>query len=243
MSQASANIDVNGPNGNAPAGETAMRQALRKAIADTTERTAPKTSKAATKARAGKAAPTNTASDQRAPITLADAIALCAHQGLADNLARIFGLEPVDMESVRNDTDASIRQGAATLASTLNEKAMAIHLQRIVGAYVGSAHGAGRFYSEKVTQARDLTAKIADDAGEADRDGVAGFDSKAERARAFAAEMGIQSATLLAAAEGAANAYEHLTGEAWKPYDTRRQDNTKTVTRRAASEEMSAFAR
>jgi len=235
MSQASANIDIHGTNGNATDGETAMRQALRAAIVSKPAKTkAPKTPKAAT-------TPARTAPDQRAPITLADATALCAHQGLADNLSRIFGLEPVDMTTVRADTDASIRQGAEALASTLNERALAIHLQRIVGAFVGSAHGAGRFYSEKVTQARDLTAKLPDDAGERDRDGVSGFESKAERARSFAAEMGIQSATLLAAAQGAADAYEHLTGETWKPYDTRRQDNTKTVSRRAASEEMSAF--
>ncbi len=36
---------------------------------------------------------------------------------------------------------------------------MQIHLQRIVGAYVGSAHGAGQFYSRAVTEARDATAK------------------------------------------------------------------------------------
>ncbi|APO70445.1 hypothetical protein IE4872_PC00430 (plasmid) [Rhizobium gallicum] len=36
---------------------------------------------------------------------------------------------------------------------------MQIHLQRIVGAFVGSAHGAGQFYSRAVTEARDATAR------------------------------------------------------------------------------------
>ena len=103
------------------------------------------------------------------------------------------------------------------------------------------AYGAGKFYSDKVTQARDLTAKIANEDRDEDREGVSGFDSRATRARQFAGEMGIQAATLLAAAEGALDAYEHLTGETWKPYDTRRPDNTRTVSRRAAAEEMDAF--
>ena len=179
--------------------------------------------------------------EQRGPITMADAVALCPTQGLANNLSRTFGLESVDMTHVRATTDQSIRDAAAALTDTLNEKALAMHLQRIAGAFVGSAHGAGKFYSEKVTQARDLTAKIANDDRDEDRDGPSGFESKAARARSFAAEMGVQAATLLAAAEGALDAYEHLTGEAWKPYDARRQDNTRTVSRRAASEEMSAF--
>ena len=177
----------------------------------------------------------------RGPITMADAAALCPTQGLANNLSRTFGLESVDMTHVRAATDQSIRDAAAALTDTLNEKALAMHLQRITGAFVGSAHGAGKFSSEKVTQARDLSAKIANDDRDEDRDGPSGFESKAARARSFAAEMGVQAATLLAAAEGALDAYEHLTGEAWKPYDTRRPDNTRTVSRRAASEEMSAF--
>jgi hypothetical protein len=41
----------------------------------------------------------------------------------------------------------------------LKERTMQIHLQRIVGAYVGSAHGAGQFYFHAVTNARDETTK------------------------------------------------------------------------------------
>jgi hypothetical protein len=52
-----------------------------------------------------------------------------------------------------------------------------------------------------------------------DRDGVASFDSKAERARLFAAEMGLQAYALMAAAEGAVHAYNAITGEDWKPYE------------------------
>ena len=57
------------------------------------------------------------------------------------------------------------------------------HLQRIVGAYVGSAHGAGQFYSRAVTEARDATAKSANDARDEDVSGPVGFDSAAQRKR------------------------------------------------------------
>ena len=107
---------------------------------------------------------------------------------------------------------------ARLLADTVNEKAMAIHLQRLVGALVGSAHSAGRFYGQKVTEARDLTSRLANDARDEDRDGVLGFDSKAQRARQFAAELGLQAYTFLAAAEGAVDAFAAVTGEDWKPY-------------------------
>ena len=242
MSQAIQNIAAAAASDKGAA-ETTMSQAIKAAA----PRTPAKGKKAAPKA-APASAPSQPqqpakrpATEQRGPITMADAVALCPHQGLANNLSRTFGLESLDMLHVRTTTDQSIRDGAAALADTLNERALAMHLQRIVGSFVGSAYGAGKFYSEKVTQARDLTAKIANDDRDEDRDGVSGFDSKATRARSFAGEMGIQAATLLAAAEGALDAYEHLTGETWKPYDSRRPDNTRTVSRRAAAEEMDAF--
>ena len=80
---------------------------------------------------------------------------------------------------------------------------MQIHLQRIVGAYVGSAHGAGQFYSRAVTEARDATAKASNDARDEDLDGPVGYDSAAQRKREFAADMEVQSHALRMAAEGA----------------------------------------
>ena len=62
-----------------------------------------------------------------------------------------------------------------------------MHLERMGGAYVGSAFGAGQFYSQKFTQARDLSA----------------------------AEMGLQTHALATVNEGAASAYAHLTGQDW----------------------------
>src|SRR3546814_15199643 len=90
---------------------------------------------------------------------------------------------------------------------------MQIHLKRIVGAFVGSAHGAGQFYSRAVTEARDATAKASNDTRDEDLDGPVGYDSAAQRKREFAADMGVQSHALRMAAEGAVAAYETRSDE------------------------------
>ena len=117
---------------------------------------------------------------------------------------------------------------------------VALHFQRIVGAHVGSAFGAGQFYTQKVSDARDQTSKLANDHRDEDREGPAGFDSKAQRARDFAAEMALQAFALLAAAEGMVDGYKQVTGEEWKPY-VAPADNNKKVDRQSADAELSAF--
>ncbi len=103
-------------------------------------------------------------------------------------------------------------------AGSRNEKAMAMHFQRLVGALVGSAFGAGQPLSQKATEARGLTTKIVRRCRDGDPGGVAGFDGKARRALAFAAEMGMQAFAQLAAATGTVQAYRAITGEEWKAY-------------------------
>jgi hypothetical protein len=115
-----------------------------------------------------------------------------------------------------------------------------MHLQRVVGAFVSSACGAGQFYGQKISQARDLTARLANDDRDEDRDGPSGFESRAARARLFAAETGLQSYAILAAAEGAVDAYVDATGETWKPYEAPRL-NTQSVSRQSAAAEIAAF--
>ena len=100
--------------------------------------------------------------------------------------------------------------------------------------------GAGRFYTDKVTEAKDATAKLANDYRDEDRDAPVGFDSKAQRIREFAADMAMQAYALLAAAEGAINAYKEITGEDWKAYESQAQ-GPATVERRSAAAELSAF--
>ena len=67
-----------------------------------------------------------------------------------------------------------------------------------------------------------------------------GFETKAERARLFAAEMALQSFALMAAADGAIAAYAHVTGEDWKPYEAPTAP-ASTVARKSAAVEMAAF--
>jgi hypothetical protein len=160
--------------------------------------------------------------------------------GLAENLSRTFGLDPVDYAAILERTEEHLALSAKALQDALNDKALRIHLQRVVGAFVGSAHGATQFYGTKVTQARDLTVASQNDDRDEDRGGGVGFESKAQRARLFAAEMGLQAYALMAAAEGAISAYAHIIGEDWKPYE-RDPDPAAAVGRQSATAELAAF--
>ena len=162
------------------------------------------------------------------------------HAGLAENLSRTFGIDPVDYAAILEATEENIGLSAKALQPTLNDKAMEIHLQRVVGSFVSSAYGAATFYGTKVTQAKDLTMKSQNDDRDEDRGGVSGFESKAERARQFAAEMGLQAYALMAAAEGAVSAYAHITGEDWKPYEAPAAP-ISSASRQSAEAQMAAF--
>ena len=157
----------------------------------------------------------------------------------AEKMSASFGLDPVDYHAVREGTEEQIGLAARALQPTVNETAMRIHLQRVVGSFVGSAHGAATFYGTKVTQARDLTSKLANNDRDEDRDPVYGFESKAARARRFAAEAGLTAYALKAAAEGAVHAYAEITGEDWKPYEAPQAGGS--VNRQSAAAEMEAF--
>jgi hypothetical protein len=165
----------------------------------------------------------------------------CPDAAQALRIAESFGTAVVDGEGVRDTHERLIIETAGALSEGLAEKAMQIHLQRIVGAYVGSARGAGQFYSRAVTEARDATAKAANDARDADRDGIVGYDSSAQRKREFAADMGIQAFSLRMAAEGAVAAYEHVVGETWKPFDRPVDNPGQTLDRKAAEAQMDAL--
>jgi len=177
----------------------------------------------------------------RRAATLELATSLCPTSGQAERIAQSFGLELIATADIREQTQRNVAEGAKVLQNELNEKAMQIHLQRIVGAYVGSACGAGQFYSKAVSDARQATAKLSNDARDEDLDGPAGFDSRAQRKREFAAVMGLQAHALLAAAEGAVAAYAEITGEAWKPYERQAELGVPAVTRQAAVAQMAAF--
>lgn len=165
----------------------------------------------------------------------------CPDATQAFKIAESFGTALVDGDGIRNLHERLIVETAESLSEGLGEKAMQIHLQRIVGAYVGSAHGAGQFYSKAVTEARDATAKGASEARDEDLDGPVGYDSAAQRKREFAADMGIQAHALRLAAEGAVAAYEQIVGETWKPFDRPVDNPGQALDRKAAAAQMDAL--
>ena len=93
-------------------------------------------------------------------ITFERATAVCPNERIAANLARNFGLDPVDYHAVREAHAEALGRMANGFGETQGEKATAMHFQRIVGLLVGSAFAAGGFYGDKVTDARDLTARL-----------------------------------------------------------------------------------
>ncbi len=165
----------------------------------------------------------------------------CPDATQAALIAESFGSPVIDSDGIRELHERMIVETAEALGEGLSERAMQIHLQRIVGSYVGSAHGAGQFYSRAVTEARDLTAKAANDLRDEDLDGPVGFESAARRKREFAADMGIQAHALRMAAEGAVAAYEHVVGEKWKPFERPVENPGHSLDRKAAEMQMAAL--
>jgi hypothetical protein len=158
----------------------------------------------------------------------------------AEKISAAFAFDPVEFDSIREATEEQIGLSAKALQPTVGDAAMRIHLQRVVGSFVGSAHGAALFYGSKVTIARDQTSKLANEDRDEDRDGVYGFDTKAARAREFAAQAGLAAFALFAAATGAVHAYAEITGEEWKAYEAPIAP-TRSVSRQAAAAELDAL--
>ncbi|KQT63287.1 MULTISPECIES: hypothetical protein [unclassified Aureimonas] len=165
----------------------------------------------------------------------------CPDANQAGLISESFGLPLLDSDGIRDLHERLLIETAEAMREGISDRAMQIHLQRIVGAYVGSAHGAGQFYSRAVTEARDLTAKLANDTRDEDLDGPAGFQSAAQRKREFAADMALQSHSLRMAAEGAVAAYEQIVGERWKPFERQIENAGATVDRKAADLQMAAL--
>jgi hypothetical protein len=114
------------------------------------------------------------------------------------------------------------------------------HLDRVARVALQAGHGAATFYSSKVTVAREMTMKLANEDRDEDRDGVSGFDSKAARAREFAAQAGLTAFALHASATGAVHAFHELTGEEWKPYEAPIAPS-RTVSAQAAAAQIDAL--
>ena len=206
----------------------------------------PTTSKAtAGKSKAGSNLPgarrTQTTND-RPPITFEGAQRLCPSHLVIGKIISVYGLNGVDYEEIRFQTGSAITALSNAVGDCLNDMALRMHMQRIVGAYVGSAYGAGNFYDTKATQARDLTSSVRNDDRDEDRMGIDGQANRAERAREFAAVTAVQAYALLAAAHGALDAYAEIVGEDWKPYVANAAPS-RTVSAQATAAQLAAFDR
>ena len=177
----------------------------------------------------------------RQVVTFETAARICPTAGMAARMVTRFGLEEVDYDAVRSVTKDQMIAGAEALRVNLNDKALEMHMQRIVDAYVRSAHGAGTFYDTKAKTAQDLASAISNEDRDEDRPGVDGTANKAERAADFAANVGLQAFALLAAADGALDAYHHAIGKEWKPYEG--ATAMQGVARQAIAERLGAFDR
>jgi hypothetical protein len=160
---------------------------------------------------------------------------------MASNISRCFALDMPDYADIRDTTEALVGGSARALGEGFHPVALKMHLQRIVYAFVSSAFQAADFAEDKQDAARQHGSKLRNEARDEDRSGVAGFDSRHEGLRDLAARTTLQAYALMAAAEGALSAYEHLVGEEWKPFAARSENGS--VAKRSADAEMSAFDR
>ena len=218
--------------------ETNMATAITNAKASAAKKAKP----APSKAQAAPKAPVRqvASAGQREVIGFRTAARECPDATQVANIVRVFGMPDVDYAAIREATEEVVARGAAALQGNLSEKAVEMHLGRIVDAHVRSAYGAGLFYGVKAKLARDLNSKVANEDRDEDRMGVDGLPNDAERAREFAAQMAVQAFALLAAAEGAVDAYAQVTGSDWKPYQGTGRP-AMAVDRQAAAAQIAAL--
>ena len=179
----------------------------------------------------------------RTVVTMETAARLCPNEAVAAKIVRMYGLDEVDYHAIREATEEHLAVSAKALADNLGErfeKPLEMHMQRIVDGFVRSAHGAGNFYDQKAKLARDATS--ANDDRDEDRQGIDGTENRAQRACRFAAEVGLQAYALLAAAHGAVDAYAHVCGRDWKPYEGS-QAPGQSLGRQTITLQASAFTR
>lgn len=225
MSQASDTMNT--PATESKADDTAMQAAMAKAK--------PARGKQAPKA----VARTGTAQRNagRETITLESAIRLGPTNDVVNKILKVFQVEPVPVAEIREMVEEHLAKQAE--AMNMGEKGTQITLGRIVGAYVGAAHGAAQTYDGRRRTAREMTSKMNEYRDE-DREGPSGFESRVEQAQEFAAMLAMQAVAAIAAAEGACSAYEHITGDIWKPY-VPATPASAAIGRQAATARMSAF--
>jgi len=227
-----------------PATESKAATTMETAMAAAKPAKGKQSAKANTKQAAAPARPA-VMQGQRTVVTFETAARICPNEAVASKISRMYGLDAVDYHAVREATEEHLAVSAKVLVDNLGErpdKALEMHMQRIVDGFVRSAHGAGNFYDNKAAEARRATSAIANDDRDEDRHGIDGLQNRAQRACEFAATVGLQAYALLAAAHGAVDAYAHVCGQDWKPYEGM-QAPSQAITRKAIAIRASAFSK
>ncbi len=207
------------------------------AIAAAAQKTgAAKGAKAAKNAPAEKPERTKTA-----PSTIESVALVCPGIGTAEIISQNYGLSSADVEGTRERSKARVLETLMEFdADVFEDRAIEMHYQNIVWPLVGEAERAGNFYQDKRLQASDLINRNKNDDRDSDRDPVAGFESRADRALEYAAKAGLRAAKFRAIAEGAADAYKEITGKDWAPYNAAPQAPA-TIERRSRAALLNAL--
>ncbi|GBQ34119.1 hypothetical protein HLH34_18885 [Gluconacetobacter azotocaptans] len=175
-------------------------------------------------------------------ITVEAAARLAPTIGQVAKMVEFFALKDLHAPTIREATVNAITSAARALQECMNALGLKIYLHRVVDGYVRAAYGAAQHYDQKANEARDLSSPFANQHRDEDRMGIDGQENEAGKARATAAQAGVNAFAALVAAQGAVTAYVFMTGDEWRPY-SRSVAPGRSVARRAAAEELSCFDR
>jgi hypothetical protein len=173
--------------------------------------------------------------------TLADVLRLAPDDDRMALIANHFGFDIPDVAELTGLGSNAVRDQYDALSPILvfqcrgedDFRAMKMHLDRVVDAYVRSAYGAANFYESRRQIAKDAKDRWANEHRDEDRMGVDGGENRSDKLVRIAAEHAGKAYALSCIASGACAAYAELLGEAWVPYQNRA--NSRAVSQAAVA--------
>jgi hypothetical protein len=173
--------------------------------------------------------------------TLADVLRLAPTDDRMGLIANHFGFDIPDAVELTGLGSNAVRDQYDALSPFLvsqyrgedDFRAMKMHLDRVVDAYVRSAYGAANFYESRRQIAKDAKDRWANEHRDEDRMGVDGGENRSDKLVRIAAEHAGKAYALSCIASGACAAYAELLGEAWVPYQNRA--NSRAVSQAAVA--------
>jgi len=117
---------------------------------------------------AAKAASTKHTKSASPAITIERARLLCPNFRIVENISAALGLSVPDFKGIREAHELALCRMSNSFGEELNERASQMQFQRLTGSLIAAAIRGGEFYSEKVTEVRDATSSLANDARDND---------------------------------------------------------------------------